>query len=194
MHGAKGTKKSQLLFDAEFLLAMDGGSDLTHRGIVVHYCWQGDGTSKPCCRSRAECVEKMVAAYHNMFICHSAPSGSLSRWTHVGQMVSMLACGFVCRDIYHRAIITSLPDSGALAAKADSLEAGAIGVGDTDFVVEHAARAAKVRNWLGATSTILYVGTLFFLVKIVDAVMYFLMGGNTRDGARSRRPGSVPRN
>lgn len=191
IHGTKGTNKSQLLSDVEFLLAMDGAG-LCDRQQVVHYCWKSDGTG-PCCKDYAECVDKLQAAYLNLFMCHSTPSGSLSRWTHVGAMLTMLSCGFVCRDIYYNAVLTHLPEASASASHASSLETGAVGAGDGDFVAEHAARVVKVRTWLGNPSTRLHIGVLCMLVKIVDSIMYFLMGGNTKDGARSRRPGTTPR-
>lgn len=188
---AKGSGKSALLRDIEFMLAMDGGNMLD-RGPMVHYCWQAE-TGQPCCKDRQECIDKMTAAYLNLFVCHSCPSGSLSRWTHVGAMFALLCSAFVCRDVFVTAALASLPASDNAEDRASGLQAGAIGAGDTDYAVVHAARVQKVKAWLTRPASRMQIGVLFVLVQGLDRIMYFLMGGNTRDGARSRRPGTTPR-
>lgn len=194
VHGTRGTKPSTLLGDIEFLLKMDAGSMLDRSAdTMVHYCWKGDGSSSPCCANHDEMVDKMVAAYLNLFLCHSCPSGSLSRWTHVGSMLAILSSGFICRDIFFKAVMSSLPADEQAAERAANLQVGAAGAGDSDYAAEHAARVSRVRAWLGKVASRLQIGVLFLLVKHLDSIMYFLMGGNTRDGARSRKPGTVPR-
>ena len=190
VHNRRGAKPSELLADVQFLMQMD--SAMLERGEVVHYCWDND-TGKPCCRSKEETVQKMVAAYLNLFTCHGCPSGSLSRWTHVGVMFTQLAAGFVCRDVFYTAVQSTLQGVAQREAEAAHFEAGVAGAGDADFQKEHQARLTKVRAWLSLDSTRLHVGVMVLVTSITDALMYFLMGGNTRDGARSRRPATIPR-
>lgn len=134
----------------------------------------------------------MLGAYSNLFLCHCCPSGSLSRWTHVGSMLSLMCTGFICRDVFYTAVLSSLPENVAAQASVDNLQAGAVGAGESDYMAEHAARVQKVRCWLGRSATRVHIGLLLLLVRILDGIMYFLMGGNTKDGARHRRP-STPR-
>lgn len=107
LHGKTGVRRSELLKDLDFLTAMDNGG-LTDRGELLHFCSGLDG--RPCCESDEDCRNKVEAAYMNLFMCHSCPSGSLSRWTHVGTMCSLLCSGFACRDAFLRAVLESLDE------------------------------------------------------------------------------------
>ena len=137
----------------------------------MHYCWKGDGSSQPCCASKEDMLEKMVAAYLNLFLFHACSSGSLPRWTHVGQMFSLLYAGYVCRDIFYRAVMGNLTTDQDAASKGAGLNPEAVGAGDTDFATEHAARVTRVKTWLGKPATRLHIGVLFMLVKILDTIM-----------------------
>lgn len=57
---------------------------------------------------------------------------------------------------------------------------------------QHAARVEKVRRWLSKPETRHQVGILYLCTRTLDAVMYFLMGGNRPGEGRSGRPGTVP--
>lgn len=189
VHSTRRQSVSELVKDVEILIQMD--SSVADRGEFVHYCWLGDGSGRACCKDTAECLQKVKAAYLNLFLCHGCPSGSLSRWTHVGTMFTVLCAGLICRDIFLRAVLRSLPE--VAAPPVAGLEPGAAGAGDGDFAAEHSARVHKVRTWLGRAVTRMQVGTMLLLTASLDSVMYFLMGGNAADGARSRRPGTRPR-
>lgn len=190
LHTTRGTKRSELVKDIEFLMRMD--PTIADRSDMIHFCWD-DTSGKPCCNTREQSVQKMTATYCNLFLCHGVPSGSLSRWTHVGMMFVLLSTSFLCRDLFVKAVMANLHADPNAELAANRLEPGAAGAGDSDYMVERSARIQKVRGWLARPVTRLQVGVMFFLTSMLDSVMYHIMGGQTADGARSRKPGTTPR-
>lgn len=75
--GADGEGCSQRLADLKALANMVNG-DL--RAVWTHWCWS-DTTSRPCCGSHAECVEKTTTAVVNALFGQADPIPAESRWT-----------------------------------------------------------------------------------------------------------------
>lgn len=69
---------------------------------------------------------------------------------------------------------------------------GASGAGDDDVAVEHRVRISKVRRWLGRDATRVQIGCLFLMLRVLESLTYYLMGGERQEG-RNRQPGSVPK-
>lgn len=97
LFGRRGVSKTRLAKDVEELLKMDNGGFGDGGGDLVHHCW--DGRSGPCCGNLQETKSRMTAAYVNLFICHGIPVATLSRWTHIQIVCSILCSSFVCRNI-----------------------------------------------------------------------------------------------
>lgn len=96
-----GVRKSRLVQDIETLLAVDNGGFSSNNAEIIHHCWNGRG---PCCANAEESRQRMVTAYLNVFVTYGIPTASLSRWTHVQLVSSMLCCAFACRDVFVQAI------------------------------------------------------------------------------------------
>lgn len=189
--GKKGVGTSRLVKDALELLKMDNGGFLNPGTDLVHHCWDGQG---PCCASLADTKDKMTAAYLNLFVCHSMPVATLSRWTHIQTVCSILCCGFACRDIFVQALAHGLnADDKAEAVAVGRLDLVAAGAGDDDRATEYRARVAKVRQWLLRATTRVHVACLFMMLRIAETVSYYLMGGDKSDDARNSQPGTIPR-
>lgn len=193
LHGTKGERKSLLVRDVEAILRMDnsgigtGSSDTP----LIHYCC-GDG-GRPCCSSRQETVEKMTSAYLNLFLCHGMPVATLSRWTHVQTVCGILCTAFACRDVFVRALLQGLPDdTNAEEAAERDLPPVAAGAGDADQAAEHRARIAKVRRWLVREDTRVQVACLYLMLRTLDSLTYYLMGGERPEHESHTRPGSLP--
>lgn len=192
LHGKKGISKSRLLKDVEAVLRMDNGGLENRASGPIHYC--DDGHGRPCCRSRAETIEKLTEAYLNLFVCHGIPVATLSRWTHITTVCTSLCTGFICRDVFVNALLHGLrEDTQAEAIAQERLSTVAAGAGDDDRAVQHRARVTKVRTWLAKETSRVHITCLFVMLKVLESLTYFLMGGERIGEERHRRPGTVPR-
>ena len=64
------------------------------------------------------------------------------------------------------------------------------GGGSSDFLVKHQIRVNKVYRWLAKSQTRWQLAVLFVCVKIIDGLVYFILGG--QDGDEKKRPGTRP--
>lgn len=191
LFGKKGTTSSRLVQDVEAILRLDNGgfAGACADDPLVHYCWDGKGA---CCANRQESVDKIVAAYLNLLVAHAMPVGTLSRWTHVQTICSMLCAGFACRDIFVQGLLRGLKaDQDAESLAAQKLAVGASGAGDEDVATEHRARIAKVVGWLGRDDTRFAVASFFAALRIQDSLTYYLMGGERPGQGKHRQPGAL---
>ena len=189
LFGKRGQSKSTLLKDLEVLMSLDNGGLRSSTGDIVHYCWDGSG---PCCADLDDTVQKLTGAYFNLFVGRSMPVATLSRWTNVLTVCAMLCAGYACRDIYVQALVSGLAAEGP-AGEDGELQAADAGAGDQDLAKEHRARVAKVKTWLTKGQTRAQVGTCFLMLRNLDSLTYYLMGGERPDQGRHRQPGTVPR-
>lgn len=174
-------KQSQLASDIGKLMFMaNGGFPSDPTAPLVHYCTDGQGGV--CCQNQAESQDKMVSAFLNVFVAHSLPTATLSRWTHVQVVAGMLCAGFICQDVWTRALLRGLEVAeGAEATAAQRLALVAAGAGDEDLAVQHRARVAKVRGWLAEQSTRMQIGCMYLMLRVLDSVSYVLMTGAHHD-------------
>lgn len=190
--GNDGRHKSQLWKDVQSLLAIDN-SGFADRTQIIHYCWSRE--TGRCCDDVEDCKAKAQGAYVNLLVSHCWPEGTLSRWTHVRTLLSMVASGFVCRGIIASCLLPLLEETPAEAErardKAGRVPVEAAGAGESDRQVKHSVRKSKVRQWLGKPETPWQVGVVFLSMSIIDRVVYFLMTGG--QGCEPRRPGTVAR-
>lgn len=188
--GRRGKTKSRLLQDLEEVLRLDNG-DLSDRSAgLVHHCHGSDG--RPCCSSLQQTKERMLSAYLNLFTCHSLPVATLSRWTHVLIVAGTLCTGFACRDLYLGALVQGLSaDEEAEQVATKKLATVAAGAGDEDLAVEHRARVAKVRRWLALPETRACIGATFLMLRTLESLSYWLMGGEQASPAGTK-PGTLP--
>lgn len=178
----KGDSESRLLRDVKEVLRLDNGGMADRGAGLVHFCAGADGS--PCCADLRETKERMTAAYLNLFTCHAMPTATLSRWTHVEIVCSMLCCGYICRDLYLNALLEGLAaDDRAQEVVAQTVVLAASGAGDEDVVTEHRARIAKVRQWLGLPQTREHLGCLFLMLRNLSSISYFLMSHELVDRA-----------
>lgn len=191
LHGKRGVRKSGLARDIQELLDVDNGAFAHGGDELVHYCW--DGRGGPCCPSQEAAVDRMTAAFLNMCVGHAVPVATLSRWTHIGTVCTMLCTSFAFHDVLRRALIFSFSaDDKAEQLAAQELVELAVGAGDGDVQTQHMARVAKVRRWLERGETKLQVTTLLLMLQVLDGVTYYLMGGERAEGEHIR-PGSSAR-
>lgn len=186
------TKKTQLLRDIEGLLAMDNGN---LRDGLTHHCWC-DERAGPCCKDASETKARMKVVYLNFFVAHGLPVGTLSRWTHIGIIYTMLVSGFVFHDLFRKALEQGLRQDEDASERLREVDPAAIGAGDADRQHEHHARVQKVRMWLSNPATKFQVSVLCLVMQNFDALTYFLMGGEREgdgDARAPRRPGTLPR-
>lgn len=184
--------KTMLLKDIEAVLAMDNG-DI--RVGFTHHCWSAERAG-PCCRDLAETKDRMKVAYLNFFVAHGLPVGTLSRWTHIGIIFTMLVSGFVLRDLFGRALAQGLQQHGEAVERLQKVDPASIGAGEADKQHEHHARVHKVQAWLSGKNTKLQVTILCFITQNFDSLTYFLMGGEREGDGESRaprRPGTLPK-
>eukprot|EP00969_Alexandrium_andersonii_P018426 805092-Alexandrium_andersonii.AAC.1 len=50
--------------------------------VVTHFCWDA-ATNRPCCRSRAELVEKMTTVNSNLFLQRRPETPTAKEWTRI---------------------------------------------------------------------------------------------------------------
>lgn len=178
-------KKSLLYKDVEFLLSMDNAL-LDNQEKAVHCCSDGHGGT--CCNSLEETKAKLKDVYYNIFIFHPFPTGTLSRWTHIRTILSILLSSLVCRNIMFRALSPVLEKSLA-NAPLEELSAGSAGAGDSDMQVTHSLRKQKVFTFLSRPQTPGELVVLFFTTSVLDRLVYFFMGAGPDHQAR--RPGDL---
>lgn len=190
--GAAEPKTSQFRKDIDALLEFDVLST-SPDGKAVHHCWKADG-SGPCCSSLEESQEKGTARFLNVFVAHGMPEGSLSRWTHVSILTTILACAYIWRDIFVLALCRGLGARADAEETVRGLSPATVGSGENDLQRQHVARLRKVQSWLSLASSRFHIGCLLLLTRSFDSLTYFLMGGE-REGAdrQHRQPGSAPR-
>lgn len=185
-HTPKGPRKSRLLEDVEELLRLDN-SGATDDEQLTHFCWTEQG--RPCCPNREATVQRLTAAYLNLFVGHSMPIATLSRWTNVLTVCGMLCAGYACHNVYSRALVNALDeDAGAEEAVAAQGAAAAAGAGEDDVAKEHRARKSKVKAWLDLAGTRLQLACVFMMLQVVDRVTYMFMGGETEADAPHKKP------
>lgn len=190
LHGQNGERKTQLVQDIETLLSLDNGG-FNRSGDIVHYCWNGRGGG--CCTSEEQTAEKLTGALLNVFVSRAVPVGTLSRWTHITTICTMLCANYACRDLLASALLHGLEeDQHAEEQAAQKLPAFAAGAGDDDIMAQHRARKEKVRQWLSRPETRVQVACLCLMLQTLDTVSYYLMGGERQEG-RHRQPGTIPR-
>lgn len=181
---------STLVTDALELLRLDNGGFGGQR--LTHYCWD-PSTGAPCCADRAETVARLTSAYLDFFVGHTIPTATLSRWTHINTVCSLMCCSYMCRNVFGDALTAALgADVASEEAAAKRASTAATGAGDEDAAHEHRARKSKVHSWISNPGTRLQMGCLLLLVQGLDDLTYLLMGGEQADG-QHRRPGTQAR-
>ena len=117
---------------------------------------------------------KTAGSYCNLFLGHSLPSATLSRWTHVLFSLRMLVCGFVCRNYFIRAILDNIVvDETVDLAKLASKDAA----GEGYERMLNQVRANRVAKWLMRSSTRWELVILFVVIEVVDRFLFFFLTG-----------------
>lgn len=185
-HYNRGGGKSLLHKDVEYLLSVDNGL-MANRHRFVQYCHHpGKGV---CCDSAADTKNKLKEAYSNLFLCHSFPTGTLSRWTHIKTLLCILLSSHICRNVLFKAALAK--DPATTADQEPTLSAGSAGAGDADQQLTHNIRKRKVLDFLGRQQTPRELVALYFATSATDRLVYFFMGGGPDH--QSRKPGTVPK-
>lgn len=117
----------------------------------MHYCYHPE--SGVCCSSLGETKDKLKQAYCNLFLSHAFPEGTLSRWTHVRTVLSILIASEVFRGVFFKALLPVLAkDTGSNNDDGNRLLVAFAGAGDADMQATHGARKRKVVEFMSRPS------------------------------------------
>ena len=154
---------------------------------LTHHCWvvagsdahkAGAAVGAPCCQSRQEAVEKVVAAFANVVLHRPWTRSCQSRWTAVVGLLRKLCVGFSCAGLLPAAVVHlrahwQLSDSVSLEAEL----ARAIAADAGDFASKNKLKLLRVAKRFGDDGALLHLGVEVSVITKVDAILTDILGG-----------------
>ena len=146
---------------------------------VTHYCWDSV-RGRPCCKSKADMLDKMSAASDRVFLQRRPETPTQKEWTRV-----RLACCWVCLGLTRsrllargvRAAIQVMRTGSSGVRELPPVAAHAVGAGENDIVQINASRLDSTMDFLEDESTGPQLCCIALGSQPTGNHLYHLLGG-----------------
>ena len=168
---------------------------------LTHYCWD-PVRGRPCCTSRADMVDKMVAACSKLFLKRRPETPTQKEWTRIRLaccwcLMGMTRSRLLCRGV-HDALRDMRAEASSSAGAPVPVAAHEAGAGENDLVQINASRLDSTCAFLADTSTGPMLCSIVLASRPTGALVYHLFGSFGKSvsaqemlGVRESRVGKV---